>query len=155
MHSLALISGFSLTSITHSPLIGVSSSRVTYAGPGFFFNTFPCCTPAPGHSQCHQSHQLSPQAAQAVVLALHPPSINLSNSCSLPFHFHPMLPLHVQYSLPPHPQHTAPIPLRSYGNTSWILDVTFLGLRRVHFLFSTCLLSLSHHVTNHPSISIT
>jgi len=33
--------------------------------------------------------------------------------------------------------------------------VTFLGLRRVHFSFSTCLLSLSHHVTNHPSISIT
>ena len=33
--------------------------------------------------------------------------------------------------------------------------VTFLGLCRVHFLFSTCLLSLSHHVTNHPSILIT
>jgi len=30
--------------------------------------------------------------------------------------------------------------------------VTFLGLRRVHFSFSTCLLSLSHHVTNHSSI---
>jgi len=35
------------------------------------------------------------------------------------------------------------------------LTVTFLGLRRVHFSFSTCLLSLSHHVTNHPSTSIT
>jgi len=34
-------------------------------------------------------------------------------------------------------------------------SVTFLGLRRVHFSFSTCLLSLSHHVTNYPSISIT
>jgi len=34
-------------------------------------------------------------------------------------------------------------------------NVTFLGLRRVYFSFSTCLLSLSHHVTNHPSISIT
>ena len=33
--------------------------------------------------------------------------------------------------------------------------VMFLGLRRVYFSFSTCLLSLSHHVTNHPSISIT
>ena len=31
-------------------------------------------------------------------------------------------------------------------------DVTFLGLRRVDFSFFTCLLSLSHHVTNHPSI---
>jgi len=37
----------------------------------------------------------------------------------------------------------------------WDQCVTFLGLRRVHFSFSTCLLSLSHHVTNHPSISIT
>jgi len=42
----------------------------------------------------------------------------------------------------------------------WIVGITFsvmfLGLRRVHFSsFSTCLLSLSHHVTNHPSISIT
>jgi len=35
------------------------------------------------------------------------------------------------------------------------LCVTFLSLRRVQFSFSTCLLSLSHHVTNHPSISIT
>jgi len=35
------------------------------------------------------------------------------------------------------------------------ISVTFLGLRRVHFSFSTCLLSLSHHVTNYPSISIT
>ena len=35
------------------------------------------------------------------------------------------------------------------------LFVMFLGLCRVHFSFSTCLLSLSHHVTNHPSISIT
>ena len=38
--------------------------------------------------------------------------------------------------------------------TVWVDDiliVTFLGLHRVHFLFSTCLLSLSHHVTNHPS----
>ena len=33
--------------------------------------------------------------------------------------------------------------------------VTFLGLCRVHFSFSTCWLSLSHHVTNHPSILIT
>ena len=33
--------------------------------------------------------------------------------------------------------------------------VMFLGLRRVHFSFSTCLLSFSHHVTNHPSTSIT
>ena len=31
----------------------------------------------------------------------------------------------------------------------------FLGLCRVHFSFSTCLLSFSHYVTNHPSISIT
>jgi len=37
----------------------------------------------------------------------------------------------------------------------FVHSVTFLGLRRVHFSFSTCLLSLSHHVTNHPSISIT
>ena len=36
-----------------------------------------------------------------------------------------------------------------------IYIVTFLGLRRVHFSFSTCLLSISHHMTNHPSISIT
>jgi len=35
------------------------------------------------------------------------------------------------------------------------IAVTFLGLCRVHFSFSTCLLSLSHHMTNHPSISIT
>ena len=35
------------------------------------------------------------------------------------------------------------------------MAVTFLGLRRVHFSFFTCWLSLSHHVTNHPSISIT
>jgi len=33
--------------------------------------------------------------------------------------------------------------------------VTFLDLCRVHFSFSTCLLSFSHHMTNHPSISIT
>jgi len=41
------------------------------------------------------------------------------------------------------------------GNKAVDQDVTFLGLCRVHFSFSTCLLSISHHVTNHPSTSIT
>ena len=36
-----------------------------------------------------------------------------------------------------------------------LMHITFLGLHRVHFSFSTCWLSLSHHMTNHPSISIT
>ena len=35
-----------------------------------------------------------------------------------------------------------------------VICVTFLDLHRVHFSFSTCLLSLSHHMTNHPSTSI-
>ena len=47
--------------------------------------------------------------------------------------------------------------IRGGDAAAWfvIKSVTFLGLRRMHFSFSTCLLSHSHHVTNHPSISIT
>ena len=73
-------SAFLSPALPHSPLIGVSSSHVTYAGPGLLLRyispLYHCSRSLPMSSKPPAT---SPGSSGSVALALHPPSIDLSN----------------------------------------------------------------------------